>query len=205
MLEYSRLFLSNNYPIKVRRKLMVFCATRELVIRSLEHRDKSMMVKWLSDNKVLQYYGGRNNPYNESMVERKFYNGSNKTRCIIEYFQMPIGYIQFYPISKEDYEEYGLDNLEGIVYGADQFIGEIKYWGQGIGKLLIELMISYLVREKGVKKVVLDPQSWNERAIKCYEKCGFKKVKLLPKHELHEGEFKDCWVMVYDSLKSVRA
>jgi aminoglycoside 6'-N-acetyltransferase len=81
------------------------------------------------------------------------------------------------------------------VFGTDQFIGETKYWGQGIGKVLIKSMANFLIIEKDAKKIILDPQAWNERAIRCYEKSGFKKTKFLPKHELHEGEFKDCWLM----------
>ncbi|GFZ33221.1 hypothetical protein CSC2_37470 [Clostridium zeae] len=131
------------------------------------------------------------------MIETKFYNGSNKTRCIIEYFEIPIGYIQFYAISEEECYEYGFENLKGEIYGTDQFIGETNYWGQGIGKMLMELITNYLTSEKRVQKILLDPQSWNERAIKCYEKSGFIKIKLLPKHELHEGELKDCWLMMY--------
>ncbi|MEH1834506.1 MAG: GNAT family protein [Nostoc sp.] len=38
----------------------------------------------------------------------------------------------------------------------------------------------------------------NPRAIRCYEKCGFVKVKLLPAHELHEGEYSDCWLTAID-------
>jgi aminoglycoside 6'-N-acetyltransferase len=38
----------------------------------------------------------------------------------------------------------------------------------------------------------MDPQTRNTRAIKCYKKCGFKKIKILPKRELHEGEYQDC-------------
>ena len=62
----------------------------------------------------------------------------------------------------------------------------------------LKLMIDYLSGIKGVQKIVLDPQTWNERAIKCYKKSRFVKVKLLIKHELHEGELKDCWIMEYD-------
>ncbi|WP_309138169.1 GNAT family N-acetyltransferase [Priestia megaterium] len=51
--------------------------------------------------------------------------------------------------------------------------------------------------KKHSEKIVLDPQAWNQRAIACYEKCGFKKVKYLPKHEYHEGELRDCWLMEY--------
>jgi len=189
--EFKELILS-------REKSIIFCKSGQLIVRMLEHRDKNLLVKWLSDNQVLQYYGGRNNPYNESMIEKKFYNDSNKTRCIIEYSKIPIGYIQFYTITKEEYEKYGLGNVQDAIFGTDQFIGETKYWGQGIGKALMELIINYLVMKKGAQKILLDPQTWNERAIKCYEKSGFIKVKLLSKHELHEGEFKDCWLMAYD-------
>lgn len=170
----------------------------ELSIRSLEYSDKYLIIKWLTDNEVLKYYEGRDNPYNENMVEEKFYKKDiSKTRCIIEYSQKPIGYIQFYAIDKKECEEYGYENVQNTIFGTDQFIGETKYWGQGIGTALMKSMVNFLITEKGAKKIILDPQAWNERAIKCYEKSGFIKTKILPKHELHEGEFKDCWLMEY--------
>lgn len=178
---------------------MIFCKSDKLTIRSLEHQDKHLIVKWLSDSQVLQYYEGRDNPYNEELVEEKFYTyNASKTRCIIEYYQKPIGYIQYYFIDEEEREEYGYSNFKGIIFGTDQFIGETKYLGQGIGKGLMKLMVDFLLTVKGAQKIVLDPQTWNERAIKCYEKSGYIKVKLLIKHELHEGELKDCWLMEYD-------
>ncbi|SHH35219.1 aminoglycoside 6'-N-acetyltransferase [Clostridium collagenovorans DSM 3089] len=179
---------------------MIFCKTGELTIRSLELSDKQFLVKWLSDIHVLEYYGGRDNPYDENMVEKKFYTSSNKTRCIIEYSNDPIGYIQFYHISKEEYEEYGYTGIHKIIYGTDQFIGETKYWGQGIGTMVMKEMVNFLITEMDTQKIVLDPQDRNKRAISCYEKSGFKKVKILPKHELHEGNLQDCWLMEYNVL-----
>jgi aminoglycoside 6'-N-acetyltransferase len=58
-------------------------------------------------------------------------------------------------------------------------------------------MVDYLINTKRADKVVMDPQTWNERAIQCYEKCGFRKVKLLPKHEFHEGDYRDSWLIEY--------
>jgi aminoglycoside 6'-N-acetyltransferase len=55
--------------------------------------------------------------------------------------------------------------------------------------------IMYLFREKGARKVSVDHRVVNARAIQCYENCGFRKVKLLPLHELHEGAPRDCWLM----------
>jgi aminoglycoside 6'-N-acetyltransferase len=177
---------------------MIFCKNDKLTVRDLEQKDKLLLVKWLSDSEVLKYYEGRNNPHDEKMVEESFYTEDiEKTRCIIEYLKSPIGYIQFYPLGKEQRVEYGYANFKGNIFGTDQFIGETKYWGQGIGKELMKLIIEFLETVRGAQMIVLDPQAWNERAIKCYEKSGFKKVKLMPKHELHEGELKDCWLMEY--------
>lgn len=53
-------------------------------------------------------------------------------------------------------------------------------------------MVEYLIEQKQANIVVMDPQTWNERAIMCYEKCGFKKVKIMQKHEFHEGDYRDC-------------
>ena len=58
-------------------------------------------------------------------------------------------------------------------------------------------MIRYLIEHKKADRIVMDPQTRNTRAIKCYEKCGFKKVKILPSRELHEGEYQDCWLIEY--------
>ena len=85
----------------------------------------------------------------------------------------------------------------------DQFIGESTYWNKGIGTQLVRAMVAYLIEEKGADRIVMDPQTWNERAIRCYEKCGFKKVKLLPENELHEGEYRDCWLIEHVSRTGV--
>lgn len=60
-------------------------------------------------------------------------------------------------------------------------------------------MIDFLIKEKGADRVVVDPQTWNKRAISCYEKCNLKKVNFLPKHEIHEGELRDSWLLEYKS------
>lgn len=181
---------------------MIFCRSGKLTVRSLEAVDKDILVKWLSDNEVLRYYEGRDKHYNKERVEEKFYRDKvNITRCIIEYDEIPIGYIQYYIIDENEREEYGYMKFQGSIFGTDQFIGEVNYWNRGIGKHLMKLMIEFLLTEKSAEKIVLDPQVWNERAINCYEKSGFKKVKFLPKHELHEGELKDCWLMEYNPKK----
>jgi len=176
---------------------MMLIQDGKMSIRKLEKRDKEILVKWLTDPEVLKYYEGRDNPQNLEKVDQHFYSPDETTRCLVEYEGKAIGYIQFYPLEEPERMKYGYWNPEEIVFGTDQFIGETDYWNKGIGKQLVNLMKKYLLNDKKSDKIVMDPQVWNERALACYEKCGFQKVKFLPAHELHEGEMKDCWLMEY--------
>ncbi|WLR42391.1 GNAT family N-acetyltransferase [Bacillus carboniphilus] len=173
---------------------MIF-QNEKLVVRPLRIKDQHLLFKWLSNPKVLKFYEGRDNPFDIEMVEKKFYNRNDETtRAIFEFAGTAIGYIQFYPLTQEDTKVYGY-SLTQTIFGIDQFIGETLYWNKGIGQLLVKSIVNFLFLHKEAELVVLDPQTQNERAIKCYERCGFEKVKLLPKRELHEGEYRDCWLM----------
>jgi aminoglycoside 6'-N-acetyltransferase len=171
-----------------------------LLVSKLESVDKVLLSKWLSDPEILQYYEGRDNPFNIEKVEQEFFSDDeeNITRCLVEFSGIPIGYVQFYIVDEKVKQAYGYGGLPKVIYGMDQFIGETVYWNKGIGTQLVRAIVAYLIGEKGADRIVMDPQTWNERAIRSYEKCGFEKVKLLPANELHEGEYRDCWLVEYN-------
>lgn len=176
----------------------MFIQHDRVAIRELIVDDKILMAKWLSNPEVLQFYEGRDRPLDLAQVEEDFYgDADDETRCLIQYDELPIGYVQFYPVGDEERRAYGYSDPSEVIYGMDQFIGEPVYWNKGIGTQLVEMVVTYLLNERKADRIVMDPQTWNERAIRCYEKCGFKKVKLLPKHEWHEGEYRDCWLIEY--------
>ena len=72
----------------------------------------------------------------------------------------------------------------------EQFSGEPGYWNGGIGAEFLKMMASYLKTNKGACCILLDPHKSKPRAIRAYEKAGFKIIKSLPKHELFEGKKK---------------
>ncbi|MBX0358568.1 GNAT family N-acetyltransferase [Halobacillus sp. Nhm2S1] len=166
----------------------------DLIVRKLVKEDCYILSKWLSDPRVLQYYEGRDQPFNLSRMESEFISsGDEKTQDLVLYQGVKIGYIQFYKLDKEMKDQYGY--TDQIIYGMDLFIGEVMYWNKGIGSLLVTSMAGYLLENQCADRVVMDPQVRNERALTCYEKCGFRKVERLPGHELHEGKLEDCWLM----------
>ena len=159
-----------------------------LLIRQMTKDDFDIMVNWLNDKEVLEFYDEL--PSNLDRVKEKYgprITGNHYvTPCIVEYKNQPLGYIQYYEIQEDDLKKYGYDSKQNI-YGIDQFIGKPEMWGRGIGTLMVGLMLNFL-QSKGAEKVVLDVRNNNIRAIKSYEKCGFKKIKKL-NNELDLMEF----------------
>ena len=165
-------------------------------IRPIEERDFPLMLKWLTDERVLEFYGGRDRSYTmETLVEH--YNDpadEEVTRVILEYYGAPIGYGQFYPVH---FSDFGLPETDETVFGMDQFIGEPEYWNRGIGTEYVRMVSKWLKQERNADAVVLDPHKSNPRAIRAYEKAGFRVLAELPEHELFEGKKEDCLLMVW--------
>lgn len=165
----------------------------DVSIRYLKDGDENYLLKWLTDPAVLTYYEGKDRPYTNEKVLEDFFLDDDETRCLVLFKHIPIGYIQFYLITEVD-----RITLPISTYGMDQFIGETSYWNQGIGKNLVQSVVYYIETNLKGSMIVMDPQKWNERAIRCYEHVGFTKLGVLPKHEYHEGKWNDCFLMVND-------
>ena len=178
----------------------MFIEAQDITIRQMHYSDDDfdLMAKWLSDPAVLQFYEGLSNSYCREKVIRKFGPralGEDRVEaCIFEFQKIPIGYIQFYELSESMKVEYEIVG-SGNVYGIDLFIGETQYWNQGLGSVVVKKMINYLFQEKKAVKVFIDPQTRNHRAIRCYEKCGFKRLKIIPSHELFDSVLQDSLIM----------
>jgi aminoglycoside 6'-N-acetyltransferase len=160
--------------------------------------DYEVMAGWLSDERVLEFYEGRDNPFDIGKIREKYaprvLMEEKVVPCFISCGGSPVGYMQYYVVDEAGAPTYGIEPEDGV-YGVDMFIGEPDMWGQGIGTRSLSLLLDYLFDAKRARKVVIDPHVSNHRAIRCYEKCGFNKVRVLPKHELHEGEYRDSWLM----------
>lgn len=169
----------------------------DISIRPLEEKDFSLMLKWLTDERVLRYYGGRDLKYTlDSLADhyrRKF--EADGFRVMIQYQNAPVGYGQIYQITDELFEEYSYPKTAQKVYAMDQFIGEPAYWNQGIGSAYLKRMCTYLKEKRAAQVVLLDPRKDNPRAVRAYRKAGFEIIGELLEHEMFEGKKEDCWLM----------
>ncbi len=177
----------------------IFLTNGPVSLRPLREDDAPALLKWMTDPAVLEWYEGRDQVFTMGRIREDFYGAPEDEpgmrRCVVEYKGRPVGYVQVYPLNEEGFREYGYPYSGKKAFAMDQFIGEPDYWNKKLGRTFIAMLTEFLVRREGAEAVLLDPHAGNPRAIRCYEACGFKKLKLLPAHELHEGKWENCWLM----------
>ena len=74
----------------------------------------------------------------------------------------------------------------------DIIIGNKKDLGKGYGTDALRALIKYLFNNFDLNKIWIEARVNNHRAIKAYQKAGFKKECLLQKEDYFEGKFIDC-------------
>ena len=75
------------------------------------------------------------------------------------------------------------------------FIGDKSCWGKGYGTEAIKLLTDFIFNEMNINKVKLNVYSFNKRAMRCYEKCGFIREGVLRQEIYREGRYHDDIVM----------
>jgi ribosomal protein S18 acetylase RimI-like enzyme len=85
----------------------------------------------------------------------------------------------------------------------NQYYGELgigirdDFQGMGLGSKLMDNLIKVAQRE-GLKKIRLTVLTDNYRAIRLYEKFGFKKSKFIKDCDIYKGKKYDCFEMLLD-------
>ncbi len=57
------------------------------------------------------------------------------------------------------------------------------YQGRGLGTDTVRTLARHLVRDRGHHRLTIDPAAHNARAIRCYEKVGFRQVGVMREYE----------------------
>ena len=75
------------------------------------------------------------------------------------------------------------------------FIGEKAYWHQGYGSEAMMLLMDYGFRYLNLHNIMLQVYSFNENAINCYRKLGFKEIGKRRQSVYRERTFHDTIFM----------
>ncbi|MCB2224643.1 MAG: acetyltransferase [Actinobacteria bacterium] len=158
--------------------------------------DLPRIVAWRSRPEVHEWYGGR--PVTEDEIRRRHLeSGEPVARCIVRLHGRPVGHLQFYEYLDEWKGAIGLGPSDTGVWGLDVYLGDPALHGRGIGTRLVRGVAERLAADHGAERVVIDPHVENLAAVQCYERAGFRRVRLLPAYERVRGAWRDAWLMEF--------
>lgn len=143
--------------------------------RPLEEADLPMLLEWLNRPHLLEWWG----PARTMEEVRETYlpriAGEDAARPFIASLGgVAAGYIQSYRAGAVP--GWWPDAPGPGVMGIDQFLADGDRLGRGLGTAMVSQFVGRLFEDSGVTEVRLDPHPDNRRAIRCYEKAGFRSV-----------------------------
>lgn len=169
-----------NQPVRIKKSITLIEVRYHKLLstiffKPLQANDLDLLCAWLNKSHVKEWWDDR-----LSNAEIKTKYGERIGDSVVVPFlifldQKPIGFIQYYYANKIG-EGWWIEETEGTI-GIDQFIGEEEYINRGYGTRIIREFVKNLFENLNIRKVITDVDPYNHRAIRCYEKAGFKFVK----------------------------
>jgi aminoglycoside 6'-N-acetyltransferase len=135
-------------------------------------RDLPMVQRWLQTPHVREWWGAPDVQF--ALVSEDLEHPA-MDQFIVGADDQPFAYLQCYDPTA--WPENGFGKLPVGARGIDQFIGEAHMISKGHGSAMIRSFVDALL-ESGTPQVVTDPAPGNARAIRAYEKAGFRKSHL---------------------------
>ena len=91
-----------------------------------------------------------------------------------------VGYIQYWFVRDHQNEAWLADNpwlgvLPPETIGVDLSIGPAERLSRGIGSAALRAFVA-LLRDRGFTEIIIDPDPDNLRAVRAYEKAGFRPI-----------------------------
>jgi len=75
------------------------------------------------------------------------------------------------------------------------FIGDKNYWNKGYGTDATRTLLRFAFEELGLNLVELEVYAFNQRAIRAYEKAGFRQAGVHRQGLYRNGKFHDEYIM----------
>ena len=139
--------------------------------RAVTEADLPMLSAWLAEPHVAEWWNDRPGTALAEIVEAM--DSDSTEPLVVELDGKPIGYVQSYDPHLEDDHPYQ-DQPFGTL-GIDVTIGVPELVGIGHGSRLVRAFVEILF-EEGCPRVIIDPHPGNGRAIRAYEKAGFRRL-----------------------------
>jgi AacA4 family aminoglycoside N(6')-acetyltransferase len=146
----------------------------------MDEHDFPMLHYWLNLPHVVEWWGGERPPL--EAVREKYLPRVRGYEPVTPYIALlgddPFGFAQSYVV-KGSGDGWWEDETDPGVHGIDQTIGVPHLLDRGLGTRLAVALTARLFDDPTVTKIQVDPATTNTRAIRCYEKAGFERMKVV--------------------------
>ena len=147
----------------------------EIRLQPLTVDDLDLLLQWFNQPHVKQWWY-----LSEKEIDKEYRLNRLEKQDVfgfIVYFRdKPIAFTQYYYANSADEGWWEKETDPGTV-GIDQFIADENYLGRGLGTAILKQLIYIIFANPVHKKIILDVHADNHRAIRCYEKVGFRFVE----------------------------
>lgn len=141
-----------------------------VILRTVRRDDLEMMQKWSEDGELIKYLGDKLSRWRDA-DERYGSLLRDRRRRVLA-------------IETRDGILIGDIELMDITWrtGSAELkicIGERNYWNRGLGTAAVRALLEHAFTRLNLQRIHLRVYANNQRAIRCYEKCGFRKEGVL--------------------------
>lgn len=154
----------------------------EIKLRKLNKEDAKVFFEWANNPDLIKYVGPCLSVSAEDEYKR-ISEKKNRLVLVIEAEGKAIGYIYLDIDEKNKKAEFSIA------------IGEKDCRGKGYGREAAQKALQYAFNELNLNKLFLKVLTFNDPAIRLYERMGFKKEGLLRQDVFLDGEFEDFIIM----------
>ncbi|HET7549043.1 MAG TPA: GNAT family N-acetyltransferase [Usitatibacter sp.] len=148
--------------------------------RRLSESDLAMLHEWIHRPHVMEWWGEEAGCSTFEETRSKYLPRLPAESPVEAHIALiagePIGFIQSYAALGCG-DGWWEDETDPGVHGIDQFLADGTKLGQGIGTTMVSAFVRRLFRDPAVTRVQTDPDPRNARAIRCYEKAGFRALR----------------------------
>jgi RimJ/RimL family protein N-acetyltransferase len=159
-------------------------------LRSIEQEDLPTFVRWFNDPEVRQYLM-MYEPMSMAKEERWFEEMLERKNDFVFAIEAQIGE-QWVPIGNVGLHRIDWKNRTAVFGIA---LGEKAYWGQGFGTDATRTMLRFAFEELNLHRVELEVFDFNSRAMRSYEKAGFRHEGTRRQALFRHGRYHDVHLM----------
>lgn len=149
-------------------------------LRPMTEDDLPMLHEWLNRPHIVQWWGGERPSLD--VVRQEYSPRALMQQNVTPYIGMlgdrPFAYAQSY-VALGSGDGWWDDITDPGVRGIDQSIAHAELLGQGLGTQLVRALVDLVFDDPAVTRIQTDPSPENLRAIRCYEKAGFRPVNFI--------------------------